>query len=74
MSTDTSSPETPSRGLSGSLRVLGALCVIALAVLGVLVVLEVIPRSAFTDVGAKIVAVAAIAVVTTLALGLLARR
>jgi hypothetical protein len=50
------------------------LCVLALAVTAILVVLEVIPRSAFTDVGGKVLAVGGIALVATLALGLLTRR
>ncbi len=66
--------ETTPRGLSGSLRTVAVLCVLALALTGILVVLEVIPRSAFTDVGGKVLAVGGIALVATLALGLLTRR
>lgn len=40
---------------------------------GILVVLEVIPRSAFTEAGVKVLAVVGIALVATLALGLLTR-
>lgn len=68
-----SADATP-RGLSGSLRLVAVSCVLALALTGILVVLEVIPRSVFTDVGGKVLAVGGIALVTTIALGLLTRR
>jgi len=66
--------ETTPRGFSGSLRTVAALCVLTLAVAGILVVLEVIPRSSFAEVGGKVLAVGGIALVATLALGLLTRR
>jgi hypothetical protein len=66
--------EASPRGLSGSLRTLAGLCVLALALSATLVVLEVIPRSAFAELGGKVLAVGGIALVTTLVLGLLARR
>jgi hypothetical protein len=61
-------------GLHGSLRLVAVLCVLALALAGILVVLEVIPRSAFAEVGGKVLAVGGIALLATLALGLLTRR
>ena len=68
-------PDTPAaRGPGGSLRALAALCVLLLAGAAVLVVLEVIPRSAFAEMGAKVLAVGGIALVAILALGLLGRR
>ncbi len=74
MSTETNPPESPSRGLAGSLRVVAGLCVAVLAILGVLRVLELVPPASFTDVATKVVAVGAIAAVATLLLGLLSRR
>ena len=53
---------------------MAALCVLVLALVGVLVVLEVIPRSTFAEVGGKVLAVGGIALDTVLALGLLSRR
>jgi hypothetical protein len=74
MSTNSDSTESAPRGLSGSVRAVAACCVLMLAVLGVLVVLEVVPRSVFAEAGVKVLAVGAIGLVTALALGLLARR
>jgi hypothetical protein len=71
-SPDTS--ETEPGGLGGTLRAVAALCVLALALAGVLLVLEVIPRSVFTDVGGKVVALGAIGALTVVALALLSRR
>jgi hypothetical protein len=45
-----------------------------LAAAGVLVVLEVIPRSAFAEVGGKALGVGAIVVVAALAIGLMSKR
>lgn len=61
-------------GFGGGLRAIAAVCVLLLAATGVLVVLEVIPRSAFTEIGGKLLAVGGIGLVTALALGLLAKR
>jgi len=74
MSTNSDSTESAPRGLSGSLRAVAAGCVLLLAVLGVGVVLEVIPRSVFAEAGVKVLAVGAIGAVTALVLGLLSRR
>lgn len=74
MGTNPDSTESAPRGLSGSLRAVAAGCVLLLAVLGVGVVLELIPRSVFADVGVKVLAVGAIGGITVLALGLLSRR
>jgi hypothetical protein len=74
MSHDPNAVEMKSSGAGGSLRALAALCVMALAVTGVLMVLEVIPRSAFAEIGGKVLAVGGIALVTVLALGLISRR
>lgn len=74
MSTNSDSTESASGGLSGSLRAVAGGCILTLAALGVLVVLEIIPRSVFADMGVKVLAVGAIGLVTSLALGLLAKR
>lgn len=61
-------------GFGGSLRLLGALAVLVLAVAGVLIVLEIIPRSAFADIGGKVLGVGGILAVALVALSLLMRR
>jgi hypothetical protein len=74
MSHDPNTNDSKPTGFSGSLRALAALCVLLLATVGVLVVLEVIPRSAFAEVGGKILAVGGIGLVAAVAIGLLSRR
>ena len=64
----------PGGGLGGTLRVVAGLCVVLLAGIGALVVLEVIPRSAFSEMAGKVAAVGGITVVAALAIGLLSRR
>jgi hypothetical protein len=64
----------PVRGTGGSLRAVASLCIVALAAAGALVVLEVIPRSTFADIGGKVLGVGAIVLVAALAIGLLSRR
>jgi hypothetical protein len=74
MSSEPESSGTATGGIGGSLRAIAAACVLVLAAIGVLMVLELVPRSAFADVGGKVLGVAGIALVTAVALGLLARR
>jgi hypothetical protein len=74
MSHDPNAVDSRPGGAGGSLRAVAALCVLMLALAGVLMVLEVIPRSAFAEIGGKVLAVGGIALVTVLALGLLSRR
>jgi hypothetical protein len=50
------------------------LTILALAVLTILVVLEVIPRSAFTEMASKTAMIAGVCVVSVLAIGLLSKR
>jgi hypothetical protein len=64
----------PRGGLGGSLRVLASLCILLLAGIGTLVVLEVIPRSVFAEMAGKVAAIGGIAVIAALAIGLLSRR
>lgn len=62
------------RTLSGTARALASLIVLALATLGILVVLEIIPRAAFAEAAGKTAIVGGICVVTAVAIGLLTRR
>lgn len=61
-------------GLSGTLRIVGVMAVLLLALLGILVVLEVIPRSALSEWATKIALVAMIIALAGGAIGLLSRR
>ena len=65
---------TEIRNHSGVARVLVSLVILALAALTILVVLEVIPRSAFTEMAGKTAMVAGVCVVSVLAIGLLTKR
>jgi hypothetical protein len=62
------------RTQSGIARVLASVTILALAVITILVVLEVIPRSAFAEVAAKTAMIAGVCVVSVFAIGLLSRR
>jgi membrane protein YdbS with pleckstrin-like domain len=62
------------RNLSGVARVLGSIVILAMAVLVCLVVLEVIPREAFSAVASKAAMLIGVAVVATAAIALLSRR
>jgi len=62
------------RTLGGTARLLGLLSVLTLAALGILVVLEVIPRSAFAEVAGKTAMIAGICVLAVFAVALLSRR
>jgi len=58
----------------GVARVLAGLTILALAAVAVLVVLDVIPRTAFAEVAGKTAMVAGICVVSAIAIGFLSRR
>jgi hypothetical protein len=62
------------RNQSGTARLLASLVIIALAVLTILVVLDVIPRSAFAEMAGKTAMIAGVCVVSVFAIGLLSRR
>ena len=66
--------ETEIRNHSGTARVLASLVIFALAALTILVVLDVIPRSAFAEMAGKTAMIAGVCVVSVLAIGLLSRR
>jgi sterol desaturase/sphingolipid hydroxylase (fatty acid hydroxylase superfamily) len=69
-------PQQPSeiRNPGGTARLLAMLTILALAVITILVVLEVIPRSAFAEMAAKTGLVAGVCGVSVLVIWLLARR
>jgi hypothetical protein len=62
------------RNVSGTARVLAMIVILAMAVLVCLVVLEVIPRDAFSAVASKAAMLIGVAVVATAAIALLSRR
>jgi len=62
------------RNHSGVARVLASITILALAAITILVVLEVIPRSVFTEMAGKTAIIAGVCVVSALAIGLLSRR
>ena len=62
------------RNVSGVARVLASIVIIAMAVLVCLVVLEVIPRDAFSALASKTAMLIGVAVVATAAIVLLSRR
>jgi hypothetical protein len=62
------------RNQSGTARVLASLVILALALLTILVVLDVIPRSAFAEMAGKTALIAGVCVVSVFAIGLLSRR
>lgn len=62
------------RNQSGTARVLASLVILALALLTILVVLDVIPRSAFAEMAGKTAMIAGVCVVSVFAIGLLSRR
>jgi hypothetical protein len=66
--------ETEIRNHSGTARVLASLVIVALGVLTILVVLDVIPRSAFAEMAGKTALIAGVCVVSVFAIGLLSRR
>jgi hypothetical protein len=69
-------PELPSSasGAGGSMRAIASACIVLLAVLGILVVLDVIPRSLFAEMGGKVLAVGGIVLLASLAVALVSRR
>jgi hypothetical protein len=61
------------RGLSGTLKLIGILAVLLLAALGVLFVLDIIPREMLGDAAVKSLAVLGIIATASVVVGLLAR-
>ncbi|MBC8025422.1 MAG: hypothetical protein H7Y89_05500 [Steroidobacteraceae bacterium] len=62
------------RNVSGVARVLASIVILSMAALVCLVVLEVIPREAFSAVASKAAMLIGVAVVATIAIALLSRR
>jgi hypothetical protein len=62
------------RNISGVARVLASIVILAMAVLVCLVVLEVIPRDAFSAMASKAAMLIGVAIVATAAIVLLSRR
>jgi len=62
------------RNYSGTARILASITILALAAITILVVLEVIPRSAFAEMAGKTAMIAGVCVVSVLAIGLLTKR
>ena len=62
------------RNHGGVARVLASLVILVLAALTILVVLEIIPRSAFAEMAGKAAMIAGVCVAAALAIGLLSRR
>ena len=62
------------RAAGGTARVLAMLAILTLAAIGILVVLEVIPRSAFAEIAGKTAMIAGICVISVVAIGFLSRR
>jgi hypothetical protein len=61
-------------GSGGIVRLMVALCVLALAGLAALFVLDIVPRDKFQDLAVKALTLGGIGIVAALALGLLTRR
>jgi len=62
------------RAAGGTARLLATLAILTLAAIGILVVLEVIPRSAFAEIAGKTAMIAGICVISVVAIGFLSRR
>ena len=60
--------------VSGIARLIAVFSVILLAAVGILMVLEVVPRSVFGELSAKLLGVGAIALVAAITIGLLSKR
>ena len=66
--------ESEVRAHSGVARVLASITILALAAITILVVLDVIPRSAFTEMAGKTAMIAGVCAISALAIGLLSKR
>jgi hypothetical protein len=74
MNLEPQKPESEIHNQSGLARVLASLVIVALAALTILVVLDVIPRSAFAEMAGKTAMIAGVCAASVFAIGLLARR
>ena len=62
------------RAGNGVARVMAGLAILVLAAITILVVLEIIPRSAFAEVAGKAAMIAGVCIVSVAAIGLLTKR
>ena len=60
--------------VGGTARLMASLAIVTLAAIGILVVLDIIPRSAFAEVAGKTAMIAGICVISVVAIGFLSRR
>ncbi len=67
-------PDSEIQNVAGSARVFATLAVLILATIAILVVLDVIPRSAIAEVSAKTGMVVVICAIAAAAIGFLTRR
>jgi hypothetical protein len=69
-------PQRPEQisAISGTARLVVSLVILTLAAIGILVVLEIIPRAAFAEVAGKTAMIAGICVISVAAIGFLSRR
>lgn len=74
MNLEPSKGDSEIRNHGGTARLLASLVILALAVLTILVVLDVIPRTAFAELAGKTALIAGVCVVSVVAIGLLSRR
>jgi hypothetical protein len=66
--------ESEIRNVGGVARALASLTILTLAAIAILVVLEVIPRTAFAEVATKTAMIVGICVVSVIAIGFLTKR
>jgi len=59
---------------NGTARVMASLVILLLAALTILVVLDVIPRSAFAEVAGKTAMIAGVCIISVVAIGFLTKR
>jgi hypothetical protein len=69
-----SSEDTPPAGLPGTPKLIAILVILVLAALAGLMVLDLLPRSIFSDTAGKLIALAGIAAVTSFAIWAIAGR
>jgi len=62
------------RATNGVARVMASLVILVLAALTILVVLDIIPRSAFAEVAGKTAMIAGVCLISVVAIGFLTKR
>lgn len=74
MKLESQDPGAARGATSGSARALAGIAIVVLAGLGILVVMDVIPRHSFNELAPKVLMIGAICAVAMIALGALSRR